>query len=99
MSGLISIASSGLAAAQLRLDASASNIANMNTPGYRAQRVEQQASSGGGVDARLDRVPQPGVSLEQEIVLQLAASHAFKANLHTLRTGDDVLGSLLDTRA
>ena len=99
MFGLASIASSGLAAAQLRLDASAGNIANMNTPGYRAQRVEQQASSNGGVEARVDRVPQAGVSLEKEIVEQLAASHAFKATLHTLRTGDDVLGRLLDTRA
>lgn len=99
MSRLASIAQSGLSAAQLRLDASAGNIANMNTPGYRAQRLEQQASSAGGVDARVDRVPQPGVSLEQEIVDQLAASHAFKANLHVLRTEGDMMGSLLDTRA
>ncbi len=99
MSSLASIAQSGLSAAQLRLDASAGNIANMNTPGYRAQRVEQQASGNGGVDARVDRVPAPGVSLEQEIVEQLAASHAFKANLHIMRTGDEVLGRLLDTRA
>lgn len=98
MSSLVSFAQSGLAAAQLRLDASAGNIANMNTPGYRAQRVEQQAQAGGGVDARVNRVPEPGVSLEQEIVDQLAASHAFKANLHSLRTGDEVLGTLLDTR-
>ena len=43
MSSLNAIASSGLSAARMRLDASAGNVANMNTPGYRAQRVVQQA--------------------------------------------------------
>ena len=93
MSSLTTIASSGLSAARMRLDASAGNVANMNTPGYRAQRVVQQAAPEGGVDASAE-----GVSLEQEVVDQLAAKQAFMANLQTLRTGDAVLGALLDVR-
>ena len=42
MSSAFAIASSGLQAAQLRLDSSAHNVANMNTPGFRRQAVEQQ---------------------------------------------------------
>ena len=43
MASLSSIGSSGLQAAQLRLDASANNVANANTPGYRRLSVAQQA--------------------------------------------------------
>ena len=71
----------------------------MNTPGYRAQRVVQQAAPEGGVDASVQRANTEGVSLEQEVVDQLAAKQAFMANLQTLRTGDAVLGALLDVRA
>ena len=99
MSSLSSIASSGLAAAQLRLGASAGNVANLNTPGYRAQRVAQQAAPEGGVTTSLQRAPAQGVSLETEVVDQLAAKQAFLANVQTLRTGDAVLGALLDIRA
>jgi len=99
MSSLNAIASSGLSAARMRLDASAGNVANMNTPGYRAQRVVQQAAPEGGVDASVQRADAEGVSLEQEVVDQLAAKQDFMANVQTLRTGDAVLGALLDVRA
>ena len=99
MSSISSIASSGLQAAQLRLDASANNIANMNTPGYRARQVAQQAAAEGGVDASVQRANTAGVSLEKEVVEQLAAKQAFLASVQTLRTGDAVLGALLDVRA
>lgn len=99
MSSLNAIASSGLAAAQRRLDASASNVANLNTPGYRARQVAQQAAPEGGVDTSVQRATTEGVSLEKEAVEQLAAKQAFLANVQTLRTGDAVLGALLDIRA
>ncbi|MGP1630759.1 MAG: flagellar basal body protein [Giesbergeria sp.] len=99
MSSLNSIASSGIAAAQLRLDAASSNVANMNTPGYRARQVAQQAAPEGGVNASVQRASTQGVSLEKEIVDQLAAKQAFLANVQTLRTGDAVMGTLLNVRA
>ena len=100
MSILASIASSGLQAAQARLDASAHNTANMNTPGFRRLRAEQTEVAGqGGVAASIQRAPQEGVALEQEVVDQMTATYAFKANLQTLQTQDRMMGALLDVRA
>ena len=100
MSSAFTIASSGLQAAQLRLDSSAHNVANMNTPGFRRQAVEQQAAPDqGGVQAQTIRMPAPGVALEQDEVEQMAASYAFKANVLVLRTAKEMTGSLLDVRA
>ena len=96
MSSAFAIASSGLQAAQLRLDSSAHNVANMNTPGFRRQAVEQQAAPDqGGVQAQTTRMPAPGVALEQDVVEQMAASYAFKANVLVLRTAKDEAASLI----
>ena len=101
MSSLSSIGSSGLQAAQLRLDASANNVANMNTPNYRRQVVQQEATAdSAGVRATVQREPQAeGVALEQEAVEQMSATYAFKANLQTIKTQDEMMGSLLDVKA
>ncbi len=75
MSSLLSIASSGLQAAQLRLNGSAHNIANLNTPGFKRETVQQQAvPASGGVQAHTARAAQAGVALEAEAVQQIAAS-------------------------
>lgn len=96
MASLSSIGNSGLQAAQLRLDASAHNVANLNTPGFRRQVVEQTESPGG---AGVQRSPQEGSALEQDAVEQMAATYAFKANVQVLKTNDRMMGALLDTRA
>ncbi|MFT4241886.1 MAG: flagellar basal body protein [Acidovorax sp.] len=101
MASISSIGSSGLQAAQLRLNASANNVANMNTPGYRREVVAQEAAPGSaGVRATVQRQPQAdGVALEEEAVEQMSATYAFKANLQTLKVQDQTLGALLDIRA
>ncbi|WP_042422355.1 flagellar basal body rod protein FlgC [Comamonas granuli] len=101
MSSITAIASSGLRAAQQRLDASAHNIANAQTPGMRPLRVEQAeaATPPGGVRTSVQRASQPGVALEQEMVDQMSATYAFKANLRTLQTQDRMLGALLNEQA
>lgn len=101
MASISSIGSSGLQAAQLRLDASANNVANMNTPGYRREVVAQEeASESAGVRATVQREQDAkGVALEQEAVEQIAATYAFKASLLVLRTADEMAGALLDVRA
>ena len=101
MSSLSSIGSSGLQAAQLRLDASANNVANMNTPKYRRQVVQQEATAdSAGVRATVQREPQAeGVALEQEAVEQISATYAFKANLQTIKAQDEMMGSLLNVKA
>ena len=101
MATISSIGSSGLQAAQLRLDASANNVANMNTPGYRREVVAQEeASESNGVRATVQREQDAkGVALEQEAVEQMSATYAFKANLQTIKTQDEMMGSLLDVKA
>ena len=99
MNALSSTALSGLQAAQLRLDAAANNVANLQTPGYRRETVAQQATPGGGVQTQVQRAPQAGAALEQDVVEQLSAIYAFKANLRTLQTQQRTLGALLDTQA
>ena len=75
MASISSIGSSGLQAAQLRLDSAAHNVANMNTAGFKRQTVAQEA------------------------VEQMAATYAYKANLQTIKTQDEMMGALLDVRA
>ena len=99
MTTLSSIATSGLRAAQLQLDASAHNVANLSTPGFHRQSVAQQAQPGGGVSASVQTAAQAGSALEADVVAQMAATYAFKANLQTLRTEDRMLGTLLNERA
>ncbi|MFO6419813.1 flagellar basal body protein [Hylemonella sp. W303a] len=100
MASLSSIGLSGLQAAQLRLDSAAHNVANLNTSGFKRQTIIQQdAPDLAGTRTRVDQANTEGVVLESEMVEQMSAAHAFKANLQTLKTQDDMLGSLLDTKA
>ena len=41
----------------------------------------------------------PNVSLEEELVTQIAAKRAFQANLRTLQAQDEMLGALLDLKS
>lgn len=100
MASISSIGTSGMQTAQLRLDASANNVANMNTPRYQRQVVEQQATPGGaGVTGSVRRSQEEGVALEQEAVEQMSATYAFKASLQVVKTQDQMMGSLLDVKA
>lgn len=100
MSSIAAIAQSGLQAAQLRLSSSAHNVANLNTPGFTRQQVQQQAvPASGGVRAHTAQAPRAGVGLEAEAVEQMSATYAFKANALVLRVSDEVAGTLLDARS
>ena len=101
MASISSIGSSGLQTAQLRLDASANNVANMNTPGYRRQLVAQEeAADSAGVRTTVQRAQEAeGVALEKEAVEQMSATYAFKANLQTIKAQEEMMGSLLDVKA
>jgi flagellar hook protein FlgE len=103
MNSVSSIALSGLRAAQLRMDSSAHNIANAQTPGFQRQQVLQQTQPGGGVASetqRADEVLQyPGEARADELVQQKMASLAFVANLKVLLTHERMQGTLLDLHA
>ncbi|TSE23423.1 hypothetical protein Taqua_01819 [Tepidimonas aquatica] len=88
-----------MAAAQLRLDAAASNIANLPTEGYRRVQARAEADASGGVRARTERVPEPGSDVAADLVEQRMAAGAFAANLQVFKAADRMLGRLLDADA
>lgn len=99
MNSLASIALSGLNASMLRLDAAGNNIANAQTPGFHRQTVLQNEEAGGGVSTSVERSPEPGENLAEDIVNQMSAAYSFKANLRVVQTHDEMLGALLDLKA
>jgi flagellar hook protein FlgE len=99
MNSIASIALSGMQTAQLQLDASANNVANVETPGYKRQEVLQSTQSQGGVAARVRRSESQGPSLEADLVAQLVAKNAFLANLAVFKSNNRMAGALLNIRA
>ena len=96
MLAVSSIALSGMNAAQTGLLASAHNIANLNTAGFRRQQVAQESVSAGGVDTSLTQACDAGNAMETDMVGLLQAKNAFLANLAVFKTSDQMAGSLLD---
>jgi len=93
-----STALSGMNAAQVALGVSASNIANLNTPGYRRQESVLTTQPEGGVSASIRSASVDGSALETDIVSQLQAKNAFLANLAVFKTSARMAGVLLDER-
>jgi flagellar hook-associated protein FlgK len=94
-----SIALSGMTAAQTGLAAAGHNIANLETAGFRRQQVVLDERATGGVGVALGRAPLAGNALETDMVALLQARHAFVANLAVFRSGERMVGSLLDAVA
>lgn len=99
MSTISSISLSGMNAAQTRLQASAHNIANFNTPDFTRQEVMQSTLAEGGTRADVVQAGSSGANLEADMVQQLLAKNSFMANLLTFKSSNSALGSLLDTFA
>ena len=99
MNAISSIALSGVQAASTRMDAAAHNIANTQTPGFKRQTVQQQSQESGGVLTTLGKAEEVGPELAADLVDQKVASYNYKANLRTIQTQDQMLGSLLDLKA
>jgi flagellar basal-body rod protein FlgC len=112
MSGLMdvmSIAASGLNAAQTQLAVTANNVANVNTPGYQAQRVDLVDLSPNGVGVggiTTDSSPVPAdangkptgsnVDLAGQSVDLMREKTLYTANAAVIKTADQMLGTLLD---
>lgn len=100
MSSTNAIALSGMNAAQTQLDTAAHNIANLSTPSFRRQQVQQATQpDGGGVSTSLGRADAEGASIETDMVAQLQAKNAFLANLAVFKTRDQMTGALLNTKS
>lgn len=98
VTSLSNIALSGMQAAQVALNASAHNVANLGTEGFHRQQVVQEETPGGGVSTRITRSDQQGDALEEDIVAQLQAKNAFLANLKVFKTSSKMAGTLLDEK-
>ena len=98
MASISSIALSGMRAAQTSLDASAHNVANLNTPDFRRQEVVQTAEKDGGVSTTVTQSSVVGPALETDQVAQLQAKNAFLANLSVFKTSNQMAGALLDKK-
>ncbi|MDP9174935.1 MAG: flagellar basal body protein [Planctomycetota bacterium] len=93
---VLSIAASGLQAAQAQLAVAANNIANVNTPNYHAQRVDLVELTGGGVGVSGTSSTGSGTDLATELTNLSQATLLYKANAAVLKTADQMFGSLLD---
>jgi flagellar hook protein FlgE len=99
MSSIASIALSGLNAASSQLATDAHNVANAQTPEFRRQLAQQTAQPDGGVVVSIGQAAATGDALAEDVVTQMSATYAFKANVLTLKTQDRMFGSLLDLTA
>ena len=98
-----------------KLGATADNIANVNTDGFKRNRAVLHEDDNGGVRVELSKDQSPGlrydviedgkkveketsnVDLAEEIPDLMLTKRAYQANLKTIETQDEMLGSLLDT--
>ena len=90
---------SGMSAADLLMAATADNVANLDTPGYHAKRVDLAASPGGGVAATVSRAPAAGVDLVDQMVNLVTAPVVYQANARVLRTAMEMDRTVLDVLA
>jgi flagellar basal body rod protein FlgC len=87
-------AASGIQAASLWMQSTASNVANANTPGYQATTVANHTTPDGGVSGQL--VPSPRTDLATQMVSQMEASTAMKANMAVFSAAGRAYKSLID---
>lgn len=86
-------------AAQTRLQATAFNVANVNTAGGNRQEV-LQSSTPGGISTSVKTVASGnGNNLATDMVQLLEAKHAYLANLTVFKAHDEAIGRLIDIRA
>lgn len=108
--GALSVALSGLRAAQRGLDVTGQNLANVNTEGYSRQRMEQSARTGPKVPAVFatwqgggDGVNVDGISRFRETLLEIQGyvAHASSASLDEAKAAlasiEDIFNEPSDT--
>ncbi len=95
----MSIASAGMRAASLGMQAAAANVARLSVEGAPRIRTAQIPVVGGGVEIRLaEGGSDPGAPMS-DLLAAKEAVLAFTANATVLRRSDQMLGALLDEHA
>ena len=93
----LAIGVSGLHSAEVRLAASAHNLANLTTERFRPVRTIQEEVVTGGSTARIDQVPSPAkVDLVHETAELARASLQYTASLRLIAVEFDLRGQLVD---
>jgi flagellar hook protein FlgE len=106
----MSIAQSGMSTEMKRLSVSANDVANINTRNYESGRLNQSTLEAGGVQSngvtrQTDETPSPpdpkpsNVDLSEEMANQITARTGFSMNVKSLKTENEMMGSLLDIMA
>lgn len=100
-----SVGLSGLNAASLGMGVTANNVANANSDGYKAKRLDLEESREGGVqESRLAESQEPtvpggsNVDYATEMTNMMTQSGSYAANLQVMKTQDEMLGQLMDMR-
>ena len=96
------LSASGMQAATQRMQATASNTANRETPGFQRREVVQTEAPGGGVQARIARSDASNDTDDAQMsdaIDARQAAHDFAANTAAFRAREDALGTLLDAFA
>lgn len=98
ISSIINTAFSGMAAQSKRMDAIASNVANVDTPDYNRKTVDMVTTADGGVRAVSREAPagsNSGVDLATELMDMAESKMAYEANLAVMETGMDMWDMLM----
>jgi flagellar hook protein FlgE len=95
-----SSASSGMFASMTELAVTASNVANLSTPGYSPARVVRSAVREGGVSVRVEAPPMTsailsGTDLVNETINLISAQRSFQANLVVLNAEQEMSASIV----
>jgi len=92
-----SISRSAISAYQNMLRNTASNVANLNTEGYKPRETQMQDLAGGGVVAKTTRDENAySVDLSKEMVALITADIGVKANAEVLQTAARTQKSIVD---
>ena len=94
----IGIALTGLNSAAMRLNASASNVANMSNPQYNPITIKTESIDTGGVMTGYTpkSIPFTNVDIAEDIVNMKMASLSYKANLNTIKVAGNMFDELLN---
>jgi flagellar hook protein FlgE len=84
------------------MNVNANNVANVNTDGFIPSDV-RMANTGNSVSANIRKADDNGslksqTNLTKEIPDQIVASNVTSLNVTTIKTQDEMLGSLLDMK-
>jgi len=92
---------SGMQASALRIDISAHDVANINTPGFSQSRPVQSSLKSGTEISAIQKIPPPSpelsaTELAEESAEQIISEKSFAANAAVIKTQDKMLGEVVN---